>query len=71
MDAAQEKADEAGESFDEWKWLLAQCDKRDVILEHNNEEMACGAISFKVWVGIRREADIKAASNREVLGARL
>ena len=66
LDAAQEKADEAGESFDEWEWLLAQCDEKDVILEYNNEEMACGAISFKVWVGIRREADIKAACNREV-----
>ncbi len=30
LDAAQEKADEDGEAFDEWEWLLAQCDEGDV-----------------------------------------
>lgn len=53
LGAEQKRADEDGESFDEWEWLLAQCDERDVILEHNDKEMACGALSFKVWVGIR------------------
>lgn len=53
LNSAQEKADEEGDYFDEWDWLLAQCGERDVILEHNSEEMACGPVSFKVWIGIR------------------
>jgi hypothetical protein len=54
LNAAGEKADEAGDYFDEWEWLSAQCDKRDVILEQNSDGIACGPVSFRVWVGIRR-----------------
>jgi hypothetical protein len=63
LDAEQEKADEENESFDEWEWLLGQCDKRDVILEHNSEEMACGPVSFRVWIGIRQKLDDDADGN--------
>jgi hypothetical protein len=57
LNSAQEKADEEGDYFDEWERLLAQCDERDVILEHNSEEMACGPVSFRVWIGIRKQSD--------------
>ena len=53
MDAAQEKADDEGAYFDPWDWLLAQCEEGDVILEQVTDEIACGPVSFKVWVGIR------------------
>jgi SAM-dependent methyltransferase len=57
LDAAQEMADEQGAYFDPWEWLSSQCDKRGVtLLEQNSEEMACGPVAFKVWVGIRKEA---------------
>jgi hypothetical protein len=55
LDTAQERADEDGVCFDPWETLLSYCDQRDVILQHNSEAMACGPLSFKVWVGIRRE----------------
>jgi hypothetical protein len=57
LEQERDRSDEAGEYFDEWEWLLAQCGKGDVILEQNDETMACGPVSFKVWVGIRREAE--------------
>jgi hypothetical protein len=54
LNAAQEKADEAGDYFDEWEWLSAQCDKGDVILQQDSDGIACGPVSFRVWIGIRR-----------------
>ena len=55
LQAEQDKADEDGAYFDPWDALLSYCDKGDVILEQISEEMACGAISFKVWIGIRKK----------------
>jgi hypothetical protein len=57
LDAALETADEAGDYFDHWDWLLAQCGEGDVILEQVTEGMACGPVSFKVWIGIRGESE--------------
>jgi len=57
LEEAREEADEKGECFDEWDWLLGQCDEGDVILEQNTQSMACGPVSFKVWIGIRGEAE--------------
>ena len=53
--AEEEEADQNGNLFEIWDALRAQCGKQDVILEQNDESMACGPVSFKVWVGIRRE----------------
>ena len=57
LNAAQEKADEAGDYFDEWEWLSAQCDKGDVILQQDSDGIACGPVSFRVWVGIRKQSE--------------
>ena len=57
LEAAQEEADEAGDYLDEWEWLSAQCGKDDLILSQVSGEMACGAVSFTTWVGIRKKPD--------------
>src|SRR5271157_5537376 len=57
LDAEQEKADEDDVYFDPWDALLSYCHKGDVILEQITESMACGPVSFKVWVGIRKQSD--------------
>src|SRR5271157_1302494 len=57
LDAEQEKADEDEVYIDPWDALLSYCDKGDVILEQITESMACGPVSFKVWVGIRKQSD--------------
>jgi hypothetical protein len=57
LNAAQEEADEAGDYFDEWEWLSAQCGEGDVIVEQVSEGMACGPVSFRVWIGIRGETE--------------
>jgi hypothetical protein len=57
LEQERERSDEAGDYFDEWEWLSAQCDEGDVILEQNDETMACGPVSFKVWIGIRGETE--------------
>ncbi len=63
LSSAQKKADEEGDYFDEWEWLLAQCGDRDVILEQATDEKACGALFFKVWIGIRQKLDDDADGN--------
>jgi hypothetical protein len=57
LEQERERSDEAGDSFDEWEWLLAQCGEGDVILEQNTEGIACGPVSFRVWIGIRGETE--------------
>ena len=57
LEQESERSDEAGDYFDEWEWLSAQCNEEDVILEQVSEGMACGPVSFKVWIGIRGEAE--------------
>jgi hypothetical protein len=47
------KADEQNEVFDMWDALRRHCAPGTVILEQKGEGMACGAISFTVWFGIR------------------
>ena len=55
LQAEQDKADEDGVFFDPWETLPSLCGKDDLILSQVSEEMACGAISFTTWIGIRRE----------------
>lgn len=47
------KADEDDEFFDTWDALRRHCEPGDLILEQTEESMACGPVSFTVWVGIR------------------
>ena len=63
LNAEQEKADEDGAYFDPWDALLSYCDEGDVILEQISEEMACGPVSFRVWIGIREKSDDDADGN--------
>ena len=53
LDAALETADEAGDYFDHWEWLSAQCDEGDGILEQVTDDVGCGSLRFRVWIGIR------------------
>jgi hypothetical protein len=53
--AEEDEADQNGDVFEIWDALRAQCDEGDVILEQNDETMACGPVSFRVWIGIRGE----------------
>jgi hypothetical protein len=46
------KADEQDEFFDTWKALRRHSGPNDLILEQTEESMACGPLSFTVWVGI-------------------
>lgn len=55
LDAALETPDEAGDYFDHWEWLLAQCGDGDVILEQTTDDVGCGSLRFRVWIGIRRK----------------
>jgi hypothetical protein len=55
LEQERDRADEAGDYFDEWETVLSLCDKDDLILSLVSEGMACGAISFTVWIGIRSE----------------
>jgi hypothetical protein len=57
LEQERERSDDAGDYFDEWEWLLAQRGEGDVILEQVSEGMACGPVSFKVWIGIRGETE--------------
>ena len=57
LQALADKADEDGAYFDPWETLPTLCDKDDLILSQVSEGMACGAISFTVWIGIRRERE--------------
>jgi hypothetical protein len=54
LDAALETVDEAGDYFDHWEWLLAQCAEGDVILEQVTDDVGCGSLRFRVWIGIRQ-----------------
>jgi len=58
LEQERERSDEAGDYFDEG----------DVILEQNDETMACGPVSFKVWICIRREP-LDSRSGRLPVGA--
>lgn len=53
--AEEEEADQNGDVFEIWDALKAHCDKDDLILEQVSEGLACGPVSFKVWIGIRGE----------------
>jgi hypothetical protein len=57
LEQERERSDNAGDYFDEWEWLSAQCGEGDVILEQVSEGMACGPVSFRVWIGIRGETE--------------
>jgi hypothetical protein len=46
------KADEQDAVFDMWEALKRHCGPGDVILEQTEQAIACGPISFTVWVGI-------------------
>ena len=50
--AKEAQTDEREELFDMWEALLQDCRPCDLILEQNEEGMACGPTSFTVWVGI-------------------
>jgi hypothetical protein len=70
LEQERERSDEVGDYFDEWEWLSAQCGEGDVILQQISESMACGPVSFKVWIGIRRSCEsgcylVRAASKTE------
>jgi hypothetical protein len=46
------KADEQDEIFDMWEALQLHCGPGDLILEQTEQAIACGPVSFTVWVGI-------------------
>lgn len=46
------KADEDDEFFDTWDALRRHSELGDLILEQTEESMACGPVSFTVWIGI-------------------
>jgi len=54
--AEEEEADQNDAVWEIWD-ALAQCAEGDVILEQISESMACGPVSFKVWIGIRGETE--------------
>jgi hypothetical protein len=56
LEQERDRADEAGDYFDEWETLLSLCEKDDLILSQVSEGMACGAMTFTVWIGIRKTA---------------
>ena len=54
LEVEQEKADEAGDYFDEWEWLLAQCGEGDAFWSRQptswavgRSVFACGLVSGK------------------------
>ena len=56
--AEEEEADQNDAMWEIWDALRAHCDKTDdLILEQVSEGMACGQVSFKVWIGIRGETE--------------
>ena len=56
--AEEEEADQNDAVWEIWDALRAHCDKKDdLILEQVSEGMACGPVSFKVWIGIRGETE--------------
>lgn len=52
--AEEAAADEQGEFFDMWDALRRHCKPSDLILEHTDRSMACGPVSFTVWVGLEQ-----------------
>lgn len=56
LEAQEQQADENGDVFDVWDALRDQCGEGDLVLEQVTGGMACGPVSFQVWVGIRRDA---------------
>lgn len=49
----ESRADEQDEFFDTWEALRRHSGPNDLILKQTEESMACGLVSFTVWVGIR------------------
>lgn len=54
LDAEEASAKEKGKRFDTWDALRAHTGPDSIILEQTERGMACGPISFTVWVGIRK-----------------
>jgi hypothetical protein len=73
LEQARDQADEDGLCFEPFEWLLAQCGDEDVILEQVTDDVGCGSLRFRVWIGIRktprdsksRRAPVVAASVEE------
>jgi hypothetical protein len=57
LQAEEEKADEEGGVFDSWDALKAHCGNYDLILEQITHEMACGPVSFTLWVGVSLKSE--------------
>jgi len=53
LSAEAARAEEKGELFDTWDALRARTGPDSIILEQTETGMACGPISFTIWVGIR------------------
>jgi hypothetical protein len=68
LQALLDEADDDGVCFDPWDWLSAQCGEGDVILQQNVEGMACGALSFTVWIGIRGELGNSRSRRHHLVG---
>jgi hypothetical protein len=68
LDAAQEHADSDGLCFDPWAWLV-QCAEADVILEQTTDDVGCGSLRFRVWIGIRETPKDSSPRRRRPVGS--
>src|ERR1700745_244748 len=55
LNAEKVGAEESGERFDTWDALRAHTGPDSIILDQTETGMACGPMSFTVWVGIRKD----------------
>jgi hypothetical protein len=60
----ESKADEQDEFFDMWEALRRHSGPGDLILEQTEQAIACGPVSFTVWIGIR---ELAVSPNHEVV----
>jgi uncharacterized Zn finger protein (UPF0148 family) len=58
LNAEEAAAEERDEEFDTWDALRAHTGSDSIVLEQAQRGMACGPMSFTVWVGIRKSAAI-------------
>jgi hypothetical protein len=58
LNAEEAAAKERDDLFDTWDALRAHAGPDSIILEQTQRGMACGPMSFTIWVGIRKSAAI-------------
>jgi len=54
LDSEAASAEEKNDLFDTWDALRAHTGPDSIILEQKETGMACGPITFTIWVGIRK-----------------